>query len=132
MKFKVGDKVRVLEEDSLYFGRIGLVSQVCIDNVYPYKVSVDEGYGGIVYEEQYLELIEEPKESLLDELRKYKYPKPIITFSDKESKPSIIKIKDERLNKLKQLIKAVNTLGEFGKEVELKITIELDGKKIEL
>ena len=41
-------------------------------------------------------------------------------------------IKDERLNKLKQLIKAVNTLGEFGKEVELKVTIELDGKKIEL
>ena len=39
-------------------------------------------------------------------------------------------IKDIRLEKLKELIKAVNTLGEFGKEVELKITIELDGKKI--
>ena len=41
-------------------------------------------------------------------------------------------IKDIRLDKLKQLIKAANTLGEFGKEVELKITIELEGKKIEL
>ena len=39
-------------------------------------------------------------------------------------------IEDIRLEKLKELIKAVNTLGEFGKEVELKITIELDGKKI--
>jgi hypothetical protein len=47
-------------------------------------------------------------------------------------KRKIMDIKDIRLEKLKQLIKAVNTLGEFGKQVELKITIELDGKKIEL
>ena len=41
-------------------------------------------------------------------------------------------IKDIRLEKLKDLIKAVNTLGSLGVEVKLKITIELDGKKIEL
>jgi hypothetical protein len=39
-------------------------------------------------------------------------------------------IKDIRLEKRKELIKAVNTLEEFGKKVELKITIELDGKNI--
>ena len=118
MKFKVGDKVRVLEEESLYFGKIGLVSRVDINCEYPYKVSVNDERGGIIYKEEDLELIEEYKESLIDELvNDFKKPKLI---------------KDERLNKLKQLIKAVNTLGEFGKEVELKITIELDGKKIEL
>ena len=62
------------------------------------------------------QLIEEPKGKTLERIKKdYSYP-----------------IKDIRLEKLKQLIKAVNTLGEFGRQVELKITIELDGKKIEL
>ena len=41
-------------------------------------------------------------------------------------------IKDIRLDKLKQLIKAVNTLGSLGVEVKLKITVEIDGKKVQL
>ena len=118
MKFKVGDKVRVLDRSSLYFGEIGLVVSLYVDCYHPYKVSVDDELGGIVFKEEDLELIEEPKESLIDEL------------VDAFEIPKLIK--DIRLDKLKQLIKAVNTLGEFGKEVELKITIELDGKKIEL
>jgi hypothetical protein len=62
------------------------------------------------------QLIEELKGKTLEQIKKdYSYP-----------------IKDIRLEKLKELIKAVNTLGEFGKEVELNITIELDGKKVEL
>ena len=41
-------------------------------------------------------------------------------------------IKDIRLDKLKQLIKAVNTLGSLAVEVKLKITVEIDGKKVQL
>ena len=61
MKFKAGDKVRVLEEDSLYFGKIGLVSRVHINRECPYKVSVDGEHCGIIYKEEHLELIEESK-----------------------------------------------------------------------
>jgi len=129
MKFKVGDKVRVLEEESILFGKDSVVIGVTNTRVFPYEVEREDGYS--IFKEEDLELIEESKESLIDELKKLQYKKPIITFS-KGKKPSIVKIKDIRLDKLKQLIKSVNTLGEFGKEVELKITIELDGKKIEL
>jgi hypothetical protein len=108
MKFKVGDRV------STEYGK-GTIKFIDDDST-PYAVEYDEklyfghscdgnckdSYGYWRKEEQ-LTLIE-------------------------ETTP----IKDIRLDKLKQLIKAVNTLGEFGKEVELKITIELDGKKIEL
>ena len=101
MKFKVGDKVRVMVEESVLFGRCCFIVDVKNANIYPYEVKCEYGYD--IFKEEELELIEDTKE-----------------------------IKDIRLDKLKQLIKAVNTLGEFGKEVELKITIELDGKKIEL
>ena len=118
MKFKVGDKVRVLDRSSLYSGEIGLVVSLYISCSHPYKVSVDDELGGIVFKEEDLELIEEPiifNKEAIKAIKEKCYP-----------------IKDIRLDKLKQLIKAVNTLGEFGKQVELKITIELDGKKIEL
>ena len=131
MKFKVGDKVRVLVEESLFFGKDCVVVCVRTGAMYPYEVECNVRYS--FYKEEDLQLIEEPKEdfniqfekSLVEDMiKKYGIVSPSIE--------PLIKIKDERLNKLKQLIKAVNTLGEFGKEVELKVTIELDGKKIEL
>jgi hypothetical protein len=118
MKFKVGDKVRVM------FNTIGskfkpdeeAVVLKCLPDDLEYNVRGEEDSWFI--SESSLELIEEP-----------------IIFNKeavKAIKEKCYSIKDIRLEKLKQLIKAVNTLGEFGKQVELKITIELDGKKIEL
>ena len=114
MKFKVGDKVRVLESKSKLFGKEGVITTVKVSSLYPYAVEGESAWS--VFVEEDLELIEEPKGKTLEQIKKdYSYP-----------------VKDIRLDKLKQLIKAVNTLGEFGKQVELKITIELDGNKIEL
>ena len=115
MKFKVGDKVKSLEiKDSLkYSNREGIITEL---DGKDFIVSFNGSDVWTYLNEKELELIEEPKGKTLEQIKKdYSYP-----------------IKDIRLDKLKQLIKAVNTLGEFGKEVELKITIELDGKKIEL
>ena len=116
MKFKVGDKVRVNQ----YKGDIlfGVVKEIMRGD-YPVCVDINSNYDMYCSLDS-LSFMEDV--SIGDRL----------DMAIKDLKDHNIKIKDIRLDKLKQLIKAVNTLGEFGKEVELKITIELDGKKIEL
>lgn len=47
-------------------------------------------------------------------------------------KKNMKQIKNISLERLEELIKAVNTLGSLGVEVKLKITVEIDGKKVEL
>ena len=115
MKFKVGDRVRTLqlEDSEAYSNRVGVITGIDgMDFVVSFNGSDDWTY---FYEEE-LELIEEPKGKTLEQIKKdYSYS-----------------IKDIRLDKLKQLIKAVNTLGSLGVEVKLKITVEIDGKKVQL
>ena len=116
MKFKVGDNVRVLVEKSALFGKDCVVVGVEGSMMYPYEVECNVGYS--VYKEEDLQLIEEPKESLIDEL--------VNDFD----KPKLIK--DERLNRLEELTTALNILGSLGIELDVKIHAEVNGKKIEL
>lgn len=136
-KFKVGDRV------STEYGK-GTVKFVVDGNFRPYGISLDNkrvnghdcnskdieyGHGYWANEDE-LTLIEEDKEEYFIELNTKRVKELIDKY--KIESPIIKHTKDFRLQKVKELIKAVNTLEEFGKKVELKITIELDGKKIEL
>jgi hypothetical protein len=116
MKFKVGDEIIVVNcSEGKDNGKKGVIENDHESGSIPYLIRLDDGSNNW-FNESEIELIEEPKGKTLEQIKKdYSYP-----------------VKDIRLDKLKQLIKAVNTLGEFGKQVELKITIELDGKKVEL
>jgi len=113
-EFKVGDRVKVVNKDSSLFNRESTIIETNKGRLHPYVIEIMD----MPYASKDLELIEEAKE------------KTIVTFSDNPI--NYIEIKDTRLERLDELIKAVNTLGSLGVEVELKITIELDGKKIEL
>jgi hypothetical protein len=108
IEFKVGDKV------STVYGK-GTIKFIDYDST-PYAVEHDSEirYGHTC-------------NNFCKNNRGYWYKEEELTLIE-ETTP----IKDTRLERLDELIKAVNTLGEFGKQVELKITIELDGKKIEL
>ena len=102
MKFKVGDKVRVLDDKSILFGKECVVTIAGGNSDYPYKVEFDEGYS--IYKEEDLELIEEPKEEV----------KPIKT------------------NRLEEITTALNILGSLGIELDVKIYAEINGKVVVL
>ena len=96
-EFKVGDRVRVIDCKSTFFGDELDITSIHESHLYPIKTK------GMIFRRQDLELI-------------------------KEATP----IKNISLERLDELTKAVNTLGSLGVEVKLKITVEIDGKKIEL
>lgn len=134
-EFKVGDRVSTSHKDRRYNNKVGIITNIenCIDELMPFWVCYDGG-GYDWYKEDELTLIEEDKEEDKEEyfielntkrvkemIDKYKIESPIIKHT-----------KDFRLQKIKDLIKAVNTLGSLGVEIKLKITVEIDGKKVEL
>jgi len=118
MKFKVGDNVRVLVEKSALFGKDCVVVGVEGSMMYPYEVECNVGYS--VYKEEDLQLIEEPKESLIDGL--------VNDFK----KPKLFRTKPIKTNRLEELTTALNILGSLGIELDVKIYAEVNGKKIEL
>ena len=112
MKFKVGDKVKSLEIKGLEIisNREGVITGM---DEMDFVVSFNGSDGKRNYfNEEELELIEEPKES--------KY------FRD-ENQPIAIKT-----NRLEELTTALNILGSLGIELDVKIHAEINGQKVEL
>jgi hypothetical protein len=102
-EFKVGDKIVVVNCSSgEHNGKKGVVIKNDRTDSLPFHVELQDCVTEW-FSESEIQSIEEPKP-----------------------------IKDTRLERLEDLIKAVNVLGGLGLEVALKITVEIDGKKIEL
>ena len=102
-KFKVGDEIIVVNcSEGKHNDKKGVITKDEESECVPFKVKFVDG-GLEWFEESEIELIEEPTP-----------------------------IKNTSLERLDELIKAVNTLGSLGVEVNLKITVEIDGKKVEL
>lgn len=102
-KYNIGDKVR----DKKYKREGSIIESEGL-YIFAYRVQFD-GYTELFFEHE-LELIEESK-PICD--------LPIIEYPIKQ-------------NRLEELITALNTLGSLGIELDVKITVEIDGKKVEL
>jgi hypothetical protein len=105
-EFKVGDRVATKHNESRYNDNLGVIVRITDSHMslkVEYYVPNSDKSDYDWYTSKELELIEEHTS-----------------------------IKDTRLERLEDLLKAVNMLGGLGLEVALKITVEIDGKKIEL
>jgi uncharacterized protein YkvS len=121
-EFKVGERVKIIKSSAKNeIGMTGLITLNDGSGIFPLTVVLDLNdldFSETICNHNELELIEEPKKNT--------------TTTFLNNPIECISIKDTRLERLEDLLKAVNVLGSLGLEVALKITVEFDGKKIEL